>query len=548
MGTLCCHSSCPCSSAEHQSATRSHLRDKEPRSRLSQSLGRWSDSFLGSHVRSSVPPSDLSNLPPPMRTTCLLSAIAWQQCDRGSTHTKNDKAADSRCWYFAKWLETQKLTVQSAARITQAEGIHLIAAFLDDLRNGYTPSGTDICDSSLRLYINSAADVFKAFMPKPFSLVNPELSGNGKPKIYKALTDCLSMRANWARPRDQKEPLTYPVFVQLSKFSSISSLCHPFLWRKHWCMTLPAWAASLALVSLSTLRFMSPKVNALTSSRATQMLASGVACLWFSFEMISCSFLKSCCALTILLCMLASWKVKSTSFRFAFVLTKPAGISLFASSLSWMTRISMRWKLPFTSFIVLTCSRSHSTNRCVLSCQRNLPALSNSSLRSRWWRFFVMPSLLPTLMKIIIFTWTWTASCLTVIVWLLPSTSILLDVRVRRLPGACQCGGMFKVSLSISMTVFRTSASKSSSPWPVLWKHQINWFSDCFPFSSVFHPRLRHAFPSCFHLSCTFGTIGVVGWLDSARVHGGLCLWWSLIIKGQVEGRPSSLGCLAPHQ
>ena len=66
-------------------------------------------------------------------------------------------------------------------------------------------------------------------MPKPFSLVNPELSGNGKPKIYKALTDRLAMGANWARPRDQKEQLTYPVFVQLSKFSSISSLCHPFL-------------------------------------------------------------------------------------------------------------------------------------------------------------------------------------------------------------------------------------------------------------------------------------------------------------------------------
>ena len=80
--------------------------------------------------------------------------------------------------------------------------------------------------------MNSAADMFKALMPKPFSLVDPELSGNGKPKIYKALTDCLSMRANWARPKDQKEPLTYPVFVQLSKFSSISSLCHPFLLKE----------------------------------------------------------------------------------------------------------------------------------------------------------------------------------------------------------------------------------------------------------------------------------------------------------------------------
>ena len=141
-------------------------------------------------------------------------------------YKKTHKAADSRCQYFAKWLKTQKLTVQSAVRITQAEGIHLIAAFLDDLRNAYTPSGMDICDSSLRLYMNSASDVFKALMPK-FSLVDPELSGNGKPKIYKALTDRLSMRANWAHPRDQKEPLT--VLVQLPKFSSISSLHHPFL-------------------------------------------------------------------------------------------------------------------------------------------------------------------------------------------------------------------------------------------------------------------------------------------------------------------------------
>ena len=86
-----------------------------------------------------------------------------------------------------------------------------------------------LCDSSLCLCMNSAADMFKALMPMPFSLVDPELSSNGKPKIYKALTDRLSMRANWACPKDQKELLTYPVFVQLSKFSSISSLCQPFL-------------------------------------------------------------------------------------------------------------------------------------------------------------------------------------------------------------------------------------------------------------------------------------------------------------------------------
>ena len=109
------------------------------------------------------------------------------------------------------------------------EGIHLIAAFLDSLYNGNTPSGMALCDSSLCLNMNSAADVLEALMPSPFSLVDPELSGNGKPKIYKALTDHLSMRANWARPRDQKEPLTYSVFVQLSKFSSLSSICHPFL-------------------------------------------------------------------------------------------------------------------------------------------------------------------------------------------------------------------------------------------------------------------------------------------------------------------------------
>ena len=77
--------------------------------------------------------------------------------------------------------------------------------------------------------MNLAADVFKALMTMPFSLVDPELSSNGKPQIYKSLTYFLSMRANWARPKDQKEPLTYPVFVQLSKFSSISSLCQPFL-------------------------------------------------------------------------------------------------------------------------------------------------------------------------------------------------------------------------------------------------------------------------------------------------------------------------------
>ena len=66
--------------------------------------------------------------------------------------------------------------------------------------------------------------------------------------------------------------------------------------------------------------------------------------------------------------------------------------------------------------------------------------------------------------------------------------------------------------------------------------------------SSVFCPHLWRPFPSCFHLPCAFSGIGVVVWLASARVHGGLCLWWSLIIKGRVEGRPSSLGCLAPHQ
>ena len=89
-----------------------------------------------------------------------------------------------------------------------------------------------LSNSSLCLYMNSAAHVFKALMIAPFSLVDPELSGNGKPQIYKAMTDRLSMHANWVHPKDQKEPLTYPVFVQLSKFSLISSLSQLFLWKE----------------------------------------------------------------------------------------------------------------------------------------------------------------------------------------------------------------------------------------------------------------------------------------------------------------------------
>ena len=69
-----------------------------------------------------------------------------------------------------------------------------------------------------------------------------------------------------------------------------------------------------------------------------------------------------------------------------------------------------------------------------------------------------------------------------------------------------------------------------------------------FIFLFLFRPHLWCAFLSCIHLPCAFSAIGVVVWLASARVHGGLCLWWSLIIKGRVEGRPRSLSCLAPHQ
>ena len=105
----------------------------------------------------------------------------------------------------------------------------LIGAFVDWIRAGNSPSGKAVVDQTLRNYIKSAGYVFSLLMTDGFTLYDSKKSTAKSPRMWECLSDRLSQHAAWARPRDKKEPLTYPVFVELSRFSRWSYIREPFL-------------------------------------------------------------------------------------------------------------------------------------------------------------------------------------------------------------------------------------------------------------------------------------------------------------------------------
>ena len=146
----------------------------------------------------------------------------------------------------------------------------------------------------------------------------------------------------------------------------------------------------------------------------------------------------------------------------------------------------MQWKLPFSSFIVLTCSRSHLMNlwMCFLAWEISwllqIPHSGASVENSSCCHRLIAPYPhenhylhlnLPCIMS------TQSLS------WLLPSASILLDVRHEEIAWRLQWWGHSKCPCLSACNCFQDiGEQKSSSPWAVLQKLQINWFSDCFYF------------------------------------------------------------------
>ena len=109
----------------------------------------------------------------------------------------------------------------------------MIGAFLDDLRNGNTPSRQHIGGQSLRNYAKSAANVLQNIACPDFTIYDPEQSSAKKPQFVRYLQDRLRTRDRWKPPaRATKEPLTYPVFQSLWTLATQSGESSSFLSRE----------------------------------------------------------------------------------------------------------------------------------------------------------------------------------------------------------------------------------------------------------------------------------------------------------------------------
>ena len=100
---------------------------------------------------------------------------------------------------------------------------------MDWLQLGNSPSGQVLGEQALRGYMQSAENLLKRLMKAEFSIYEEQKDKKGNRIMVEFLQRRLQQCAAWTQPRQQKEPLAYPVFVERAKFADHSSLCVPFL-------------------------------------------------------------------------------------------------------------------------------------------------------------------------------------------------------------------------------------------------------------------------------------------------------------------------------
>jgi hypothetical protein len=125
----------------------------------------------------------------------------------------NDKTMDNRAAYFRDWLKSANgyHYLCCAKRITQAQGILLIASFIDHLAiTPYNKAGALRRSCTLSKFVTAAALFFDQILEEAFAT---HTYVGGKLVMDKKLAERIAFYKKWDTVKEKREPYTRDMFV-----------------------------------------------------------------------------------------------------------------------------------------------------------------------------------------------------------------------------------------------------------------------------------------------------------------------------------------------
>ena len=221
VGALCIGSTYTSPQLSHPRSAHTHCRQDKHRGRRPESLSGWASKIVGGRYRAMLPPQNMSNLPPAAQAAIDACRAKFISTDRGHVRRANDKSVDTRCHFFATWLQSTGHTKQSASGLTPNQVIDTIGAFLDHIKTGNNLQKVHLTGQSLRNYTTAAALCFQlltGIMPQykdPTTLLQKRIY------LHPYLHDKIAQRTTWSSPKALKEPFTYRMLaMHASKYLS----------------------------------------------------------------------------------------------------------------------------------------------------------------------------------------------------------------------------------------------------------------------------------------------------------------------------------------
>jgi hypothetical protein len=207
--TFCLGTTRPSTKPTNPRSAKTHCRKIQHRGRRPESLSEWESQIVGGRYSAMLPPQDLSNLPPAAKAAISACRAKFVTTDRGHVRRANDRSIDTRCQFFAKWLQSGGHTKQSASLLTQDQLIDTIGAFLDDIKAGNNLQSIHLSSQSLRNYTTAAAMCFKLLTGTTAQYYDPATMLQKRIYLHPFLQDKIVQRQHWSAPTQQKEPFTY---------------------------------------------------------------------------------------------------------------------------------------------------------------------------------------------------------------------------------------------------------------------------------------------------------------------------------------------------
>ena len=167
--------------------------------------------------------TDLENLPPAARATVHTSCRLFQTTDRGLVRQGNDRTVDYRASCFRDWLGQAcgYEFIAQLASLRPPQVVLLLGAFLDHVASTpYNSKGDTPMANTLSHHLHVTAAFLQPFVHQPFSIYDTTAASKGLHPILRARLD---HTRKWQKPRDKREPFTYPMFTTL--FHQVQALC-----------------------------------------------------------------------------------------------------------------------------------------------------------------------------------------------------------------------------------------------------------------------------------------------------------------------------------